>query len=108
MQHATDLLTQAAEIVKARGAEHGDKRANHEKIALLWNAILMAAGAAPARPIDAHLVASMMEGLKIARRFTGGFNRDDYLDAAGYAGVAFEIAANEPPIGDGKPGLSGA
>jgi hypothetical protein len=35
----------------------------------------------------------MMEALKIARRYSGAFNPDDYLDGAGYAGVAYEIKA---------------
>jgi flagellar protein FlbT len=31
------------------------------------------------------------QALKLARRYSGNFNPDDYLDAAGYAAVAYEI-----------------
>jgi hypothetical protein len=34
-----------------------------------------------------------MELFKIARRHSGSYNADDYVDAAGYAGCAGEIAA---------------
>ena len=50
-------------------------------------------GKAPAMPLDAHDVATLMEGMKIARRYTGVFNPDDYVDGAGYAACAGEIAA---------------
>ncbi len=45
----------------------------------------------PAHPLDAHDVANLMEGMKIARRYSGSFNVDDYIDGAGYAAVAGEI-----------------
>jgi hypothetical protein len=38
-------------------------------------------------------VANLMEGLKIARRYTGKFNADDYIDGCGYSACAGEIAA---------------
>jgi hypothetical protein len=34
----------------------------------------------------------MLEALKIARRYSGAHNIDDYIDGAGYAGCAGEIA----------------
>ena len=37
----------------------------------------------------------MMELLKIARRKLGRFNKDDYIDGAGYAAVALECANPE-------------
>jgi hypothetical protein len=91
---AAALLHNAAQVIQDRGATHGSKYENHAKIAAVWNGILDAAGKTPAKPLDAHDVATLMEGLKIARRFTGAFNDDDYLDAAGYAACAFEIRAH--------------
>lgn len=41
--------------------------------------------------ITADQVALMMVLLKVARTKTGGLNIDDYVDMAGYAGVAGEI-----------------
>jgi hypothetical protein len=37
----------------------------------------------------------MMEGMKIARRYHGAFNIDDYVDSAGYAAVAGQIMAEK-------------
>lgn len=89
---AKDVLTDAADIVGGeRAAQHGPKLDNHNKIAAVWNGILQAAGKAGMIPLDAHDVANMMEGLKIARRYTGSLNRDDYVDGAGYAACSYEI-----------------
>lgn len=90
---AVEILNHALALVGGnRAAEHGEKLANHKKIAAVWNGILIAADAAPARPLDAHDIANLMEGLKIARRYAGRFNPDDYVDGAGYAACAGEIA----------------
>lgn len=94
--NAGDVCKAAGELVGGdRAATHGDKVDNHARIAHVWNGILAAAGAAPARPLDGHDVANLMEGLKIARRYTGGFNPDEYVDGAGYAAVAGEIASKD-------------
>lgn len=91
---AQQIAETAAKLVAGdRENSHGDKLLNHIKIAAVWNGILMAAGKTPAAPLDAHDVANLMEGLKIARRYAGSFNADDYVDGAGYASCAGEIAA---------------
>lgn len=85
-----------------RAKQHGDKRQNHQNIADLWNAQL---GVLPktdehvrsgvgtlTRPLTAHDVAVMMCLLKIARLKSGSHNPDNYVDLAGYAGVAAECA----------------
>ncbi len=91
---AADIAFKAADLVGGERAHvHGDKVINHDKIAAVWNGILFAAGKVPAVPLDGHDVACMMEGLKIARRYLGRFNPDDYVDGAGYAACAGEIAA---------------
>jgi len=98
-EDAAALLARASTIVGEREGQHGTKVANHAAIAAVWNGILKA------RSINGHEgellgsdVANLMEGLKIARRYSGGFNPDDYLDGAGYAGVAYEVRRAE--IGD--------
>lgn len=94
---AKDIAAKAAELVGGdRERQHGATLENHAKIAAVWNGILKAAGKHV--EVDAHLVACMMEGLKIARRFSGSLNEDDYTDAAGYAAVAGEIAAEQERI----------
>ena len=39
----------------------------------------------------------MMVLLKIARSKTGTFNLVDFVDAAGYAGIAAEVAGHDAP-----------
>lgn len=91
---AVSVLTTARELVGGdRAVQHGDKSDNFNAIAVVWNGLLKAAGAAPARPLDAHDVCNMMEAMKIARRYTGATNKDDYVDGAGYAACAFEVKA---------------
>lgn len=97
--NAGEIAGRAAELVGGdRAKTHGDKTQNHNNIAAVWNGILMAAGKATPVPLNAHDVANLMEGLKIARRYAGSFNADDYVDGAGYAAVAGEIAAEQDRI----------
>lgn len=90
--NAKETLETAASLVGGdRARTHGDKTDNHRRIALLWQGYLDARRnpSAPLTPLDA---AHMMALLKIARTQTGSDNPDDYIDLAGYAGVAAEIA----------------
>lgn len=90
---AGDTLSQALHLVGGeRARTHGDKYINHSRIASLWNAYLANAGSAVV--LDATDVALMMALLKVARTQSGGAHNDDnYVDLAGYAGVAAETAA---------------
>lgn len=94
MVRASDLLHQAAEIVSGpRAEQHGDMVLCHSAIATLWNGYLSIRRepAAPLSPLD---VAQMMLLLKVARAQSGSAGHvDHYLDMAGYAGCAAEIAA---------------
>ena len=93
---AVSVLETAASLVGGdRAAQHGDKLANFRSIAHIWNGTLAAAGVQTSRPLDAHDVATLMEAMKIARRYTGELNIDDFVDAAGYAGVAYEVRLRE-------------
>lgn len=89
----------AAQLVSGdRAATHGDKSINFQNIADIWNAILRAKVRRDGHlvvldALDALDVANMLEAFKIARRYSGAFNLDDYIDAAGYAGCAGEIAS---------------
>ena len=94
---AKSLLTHAADLVSgSRAAQHGPKERNHQNIADHWNAYL---GPRLDRPLSALDVALMMAELKIARA-KGSIqmglepNPDNFVDLAGYAGVAGEIALN--------------
>ena len=94
---AESILQRAAELVSgSRAAQHGPKERNHQNIADHWNAYL---GPRLDRPLSALDVALMMAELKIARA-KGSIqmglepNPDNFIDLAGYAGVAGEIALN--------------
>jgi hypothetical protein len=92
--NAKEIATKAADIVSGdRQATHGDMMANFNAIAEMWTALLKAAGKDPGSDLDAHDVANMMEALKIARRYSGAFNVDDYVDGCGYAACAGDIRA---------------
>lgn len=94
--HSKETIIKSAQelVTGERAKTHGDPTLNHRKIADVWNGILMAADKLGS-PLTAHDVANMMEGLKIARRYLGAFNVDDYVDGVGYAAVAGEIAAKQ-------------
>lgn len=89
---ADEICGKAQSLVGGdRAAQNGDKIENHQNIAALWNAYLgwrLAEGCL-LTPKD---IALMMALLKIARTKTGRHNMDDYVDLAGYAGCAGEIA----------------
>lgn len=107
-----DFCLEAAELVTGpREALHGDKLVNFKNIADAWNAwwsimcrtrgytVLftdtedhMKRHDNKVRAIfDAGDVGDLMELFKIARRHSGSYNPDDYIDAAGYAGCTGSI-----------------
>ena len=90
---AEEICQRAAGLVGGdRANTHGDKHENHQNIASLWNAYLgWRLDGTMLTPKD---VALMMALLKIARTKSGRHNPDDYVDLAGYAGCAGEIAAS--------------
>lgn len=91
-----DILRKATELVEGdRERQHGDKLENMNAIAGIWTAILKAAGKL-SKDLDAHDAATLLEGLKIARRYTGEHNIDDYVDSTGYAAIAGEMASIDP------------
>jgi hypothetical protein len=96
---AHEIAGKASELVGGdRANTHGDKLKNFSDIAAIWNGILTAAGKRPNIELNALDVANMMEGMKIARRYSGSHNVDDYVDGAGYAACAGEIAERQEQI----------
>lgn len=82
---AVDILKTAAKLVgNDRGKAHGDMKATHEDVAMLWTAY---SGVC----FSGHDVAMMMVLLKMARARNGAVNVDDYIDMAGYAAIAGEL-----------------
>jgi hypothetical protein len=88
---ASEVCHLAAELITgSRAEQHGEAKETHSNIAALWSAYLN-------RPITARDVALMMVLLKIARTKTNACNIDNFVDAAGYAGIAAELAAYDAP-----------
>jgi hypothetical protein len=97
--NAAAIAAKASDLVGGdRAQTHGDKSENFNKIAAIWNGTLSAAGIATSRALDGHDVCNLMEAMKIARRYTGSFNVDDYIDGAGYAACAGEVLAKRIEI----------
>lgn len=91
MQTAGEILSTAADIVTgSRNATHGEMSDTFARVARLWQAYMLNRNSA--KPLDAEDVALMMALLKMARAGSGKLNVDDYVDLAGYAGCAGEIA----------------
>lgn len=81
------ILAEAADLIGGdRRATYGDASESFARIGQVWGAIL------GSEPIRADLVALMMAGLKIMRAVSSPGHRDSYVDLAGYAGLAGEIA----------------
>jgi len=93
----TDILEKAARCVNGqREQDYGSPEDNFSLIASLWSAYT-------GRPLTAIDVAMMMSLLKIARIKTGSSNMDSYVDLAGYAACAGEIAAIRAAYSDNLP-----
>lgn len=99
-----EVLSKALELTGGdRAKTHGDKRQNHQNIADLWNAYLGGSRKVSdniqvgvlERPLTPQDVAVMMCLLKIARMKSGTFNLDNFIDLAGYAGVAAECSDDQ-------------
>jgi hypothetical protein len=96
MSGAGGICRQAAKLVEGDRADtHGDALVVHAGIALSWNAYL-AGRLASAFELSPKDVALMMALVKIERTKHGQHNPDNYVDLAGYAGIAGEIAAALP------------
>ena len=70
-----------------REQQYGGMENNFALIARLWREYLDTN-----KPITAHDVAMMMALLKVARIASGQIKADNYVDLAGYAACAGEIA----------------
>ena len=83
---AADVCTRAADLVDGdRRRQHGEPEETHARIAALWSAYLAD------RQLTGHDVAMLLLLVKVARIATGTPNPDNYVDIAGYAGIAAEL-----------------
>lgn len=92
MSRTQEVLRKAVDLTGGdRAKQHGNKLENHENIAALWSAYL-------GQKLTAHDAAVMMVLLKCARTKTGSYNLDDYVDMAGYSGIAAEVYAEDSSL----------
>jgi hypothetical protein len=85
-----EILQTADRYVNAdREAEYGSPEQNFKVIAELWNVYLTDRVYPLIKPED---VANMMALLKIGRIASGHKKADNYIDLAGYAAIAGELA----------------
>lgn len=83
---AKDILEQAASLVSGdRRETHGDAKASYQFIASIWSARLGVT-------VTAADVCWMMTDVKYSRSKFGAFNNDDFVDGAGYIGLAAEVS----------------
>jgi len=95
---ADEILTIAAQLVAGnRQATHGPKERNFSNIARAWNTYLKIVFPEIDITLTALDVGLMMALMKIVRAGQpwGRTNPDNYIDLAGYAGCAGEIALAE-------------
>lgn len=94
MKAAHEILQEAAVIVGGdRNTTHGDKERSFQVIANLWNSYLD--GRKSGGPISPRDVCAFMVLLKLGRSIQGTTHPDHFLDAAGYAALAGELASHE-------------
>lgn len=79
-----ELLTAAADIVADRGKAYGTIWENHERIAIIWTAILGV-------EITPEQVVACMIGTKLARIAQTQDHMDSWIDIAGYAACGSEL-----------------
>ena len=90
---ATDALLTALQLVTFnRRDTHGEMDAVFSRVADMWTAYLGKRDL-DTTPLEPSEICDMMELLKIARRQSGAFNPDDYVDGSGYAACALECRA---------------
>jgi hypothetical protein len=91
---ASEICHKAGALVSGdRAASHGDMGETYGRVAAYWSAYTGAT-------LNACDVLSMLELMKIGRRQFGAHNIDDYIDGAGYAGCAGEIAERMQPAAE--------
>lgn len=78
-----ELLEAAKATVADRGEDYGSIWENHERIAVIWTALI-------GIQIEPEHVAMMMAGVKLARLAATPDHQDSWVDLAGYAATGSE------------------
>ena len=87
----TDVLVAAQVAVRQRNKKYGEPEDNFDRIALLWNAYLLARRE-PSEELNSVDVAIMCGLIKVARLANDPGHLDSWVDLAGYAACGAECA----------------
>ena len=88
-----DILERASDLINGdRDRQHGDVHETAENMAALLSALLHRKLTGPVTPVEALQAMTMV---KVARTMNGQVNEDDYVDMAGYAALAGELATED-------------
>ena len=84
-----DITDRASELLHYDRAEaHGDFNLGFARTAQIWSAIIGV-------DVTPHQVALCMVGIKIARSTMNPSHHDNFVDIAGYAGIAGVLASSK-------------
>jgi len=90
---ADAILSTARNLVTSdRASDYGPMKHNMDTIAKFWNVYLHCRPSGRSDIIDGEDVAMMLALMKVARICGGPFKDDSYIDLAGYAAVAGQVA----------------
>ena len=92
-EEAADIGTEALGLISTdRAKTHGHALHQHQTAAGLWTAYLHGCGKmADGKALTGHEVAMLLMLLKASRDAVGAHNRDNFVDAVGYACLAGAI-----------------
>ncbi len=98
-ENAGDVLSTALELVtNDRAKQHGDAHKQSTTMAKFWSLYLRSRGVLLGRDILGSEAMMMLDLMKTSRDAVGSYNRDTFVDKAGYAALALavrEIEAGE-------------
>lgn len=87
------VLETASSLINGdRADQYGNAHDTHQRIANMWNTLVFRD---PGSRIEAHDVALMMICVKLVRAAKNPGYADSYIDIAGYAALAAEMAGAE-------------
>lgn len=94
-QEALEATAQC--VLTDRNRDYGNPEDNFATTAAIWNACLYGSGHLK-KPLEAHDVAALMVGLKLARLAASPRKLDTWVDMAGYAVCGVEVASGGEPV----------
>ncbi len=102
-EEAADIGTEAIGLISTdRAKTHGHALHQHQTAAGLWTAYLHGCGKmADGKALTGHEVAMLLMLLKASRDAVGAHNRDNFVDAVGYACLAGAIRQFEEDFNAG-------